>query len=112
MRRLPSREIADTGVRTLDRAIAILDAVDRGARTHSQVVADTGLSRTTAHRLLKALEAHGLVRLQGDGYRLGPGLLQLASGSLAQISLRQIAHGTLERLAAVTGESAQLYVAG
>lgn len=112
MPRIASGVIADTGVRTLDRAIAVLDAVDRGARSHAEVVVDTGLSRTTTHRLLKALEAHGLVQLRDDGYRLGPRLLRLGSGSLAQISLREAAHGALERLAAATGESAQLYVAG
>lgn len=109
----PPVEIPDTGVSTLDRAIAVLDAVDRGARSHSHVVAATGLSRTTAHRLLKALEAHGFVVFQrGHGYRLGPRFLQLAERSLHEISLRTVGHASLERLVAVTGESAQLYVAG
>jgi DNA-binding IclR family transcriptional regulator len=105
-------ELVDTGVRTVDRAVAVLDAVDHGARTHLEVVRDTGLSRTTAHRLLKTLEAHGLLRLEGTEYRLGPKLFQLGSRSLSQFSLRAISHGALERLASATGESAQLYVAG
>jgi DNA-binding IclR family transcriptional regulator len=104
--------ITDTGVGTLDRAVAILDAVDRGARSHAQVVADTGLSRTTAHRLLKALEAHRFVQLRGGGYGLGLRLLQLGSRSFPEISLRAAGHTALERLATATGESAQLYVAG
>jgi len=105
--------VTDTGVGTLDRAVAVLDAVDRGARSHTHVVAATGLSRTTAHRLMKALEAHGFIVFQGGyGYRLGPRLLQLGARSLQEISLRVIGHTALERLAAVTGESAQLYVAG
>jgi DNA-binding IclR family transcriptional regulator len=112
MSRITSRVSTDTGVGTLDRAVAILDAVDRGARSHTQVVADTGLSRTTAHRLLKALEAHGFVQLRGGGYGLGPRLMQLGSRSLPEISLRAAGHTALERLATATGESAQLYVAG
>jgi len=112
MPRITFPRITDTGVGTLDRAVAILDAVDRGARSHAQVVADTGLSRTTAHRLLKALEAHGMVQLRGGGYGLGPKLLQLGSRSLPEISLRAAGHPALERLATATGESAQLYVAG
>ncbi len=113
MARIASKEAADTGVGTLDRAIAVLDAVDGGARSHTHVVAATGLSRTTAHRLMKALETHGFIVFQGGyGYRLGPRLLQLAARSLQEISLRVIGHTALERLAAVTGESAQLYVAG
>ena len=113
MRRIASGRVTDTGVGTLDRAIAVIDAVDRGARSHAQIVTETGLARTTAHRILKALEAHGFVLAQGDqGYRLGPRLLQLGLRSLQEISLREVGHTALERLAAVTSESAQLYVAG
>jgi DNA-binding IclR family transcriptional regulator len=95
----------------LDRCVAIMDAVERGARSHTMVMEATGLTRTTAHRLLKGLELHGLVEYQGGhGYRLGPRLLRLASSSLYDISLRDVAHSALERLANVTGESAQLFV--
>lgn len=100
-----------TDVGVLDRAIAVLDAVEHGARTHGSVVRATGLSRTTAHRLLKSLEAHGfLEHVGGRGYRLGPRLLKLAAASLQDPSLRDAAHPALERLAAATGESAQLFV--
>jgi DNA-binding IclR family transcriptional regulator len=107
-----AREVVDTEVGVLDRAIAILDAVEHGARTHAAVVRSTGLSRTTAHRLLKSLDAHGLLEYEGDGrgYRLGPRLLRLGAMSLQEPSLRDAAHPALERLAAATGESAQLYV--
>jgi DNA-binding IclR family transcriptional regulator len=105
-----TRRVADTEVGVLDRAVAILDAVEHGARTHAAVVRATGLSRTTAHRLLKSLEAHGLIEhVGGRGYRLGPRLLTLAAASLQEPALRDVAHSPLERLAAATGESAQLY---
>jgi DNA-binding IclR family transcriptional regulator len=105
------RQVADTDVGVLDRAVAILDAVEHGARTHAAVVRATGLSRTTAHRLLKSLEAHSLLEhVDGRGYRLGPRLLKLAALSLQEPSLRDAAHPALERLAATTGESAQLFV--
>jgi len=71
----------------------------------------TGLSRTTAHRLLKSLVAHGMLEyVGGRGYRLGPWFLKLAAAALQEPSLRDVAHPALERLAAATGESAQLYV--
>jgi DNA-binding IclR family transcriptional regulator len=106
-----TRQVVDTEVGVLDRAVAILDAVEQGARTHAGVVRATGLSRTTAHRLLKSLDAHGLLEyVGGRGYRLGPRLLKLAALSLQEPSLRDAAHPALERLAAATGESAQLYV--
>jgi DNA-binding IclR family transcriptional regulator len=106
-----TRQVVDTDVGVLDRAVAILDAVEHGARTHAAVVRATGLSRTTAHRLLKSLDAHGLLEYAGGrGYRLGPRLLKLGAMSLQEPSLRDAAHPALERLAAATGESAQLYV--
>jgi DNA-binding IclR family transcriptional regulator len=105
------RQIVDTDVGVIDRAVAILDAVEHGARTHAAVVRATGLSRTTAHRLLKSLDAHGLLEyVGGRGYRLGPRLLKLAAMSMQEPSLRDAAHPALERLSAATGESAQLYV--
>ncbi len=95
----------------IDRAVAILDAVEHGARSHAAVVRATGLSRTTAHRLLKSLDAHGLLEYAGGrGYRLGPRLLKLAAMAMQEPSLRDAAHPALERLAVATGESAQLYV--
>ncbi len=101
----------DTGVGVLDRSIAILDAVERGARSHAAIVDATGLARTTAHRLIKSLETHGLLELAGGrGYRLGPRLMRLAAAALREPALRDVAHGALERLSEVTGESAQFFV--
>ena len=101
----------DTGVGTLDRALTVVDAVEAGARTFSEVAGATGLPRSTAHRLLKALEAHGLLTLEhGTGYRLGPRLVQLGAAARREAPLRDLAHPALERLARTTGESTQLYV--
>lgn len=91
--------------------MAILAAVERGARSFTQIVEATGLTRPTAHRLVKALEDHGMLTMAGGlGYRLGPRLLGLAATAMRDLPLRDLAHPALERLAAVTGESAQLYV--
>lgn len=100
-----------SGVGTLDRALAVLEAVEGGARTLGEVVTATGLPRSTAHRLLRALGAHGYVTLEsGSGYRLGPRLLRMAAQARRDAPLRDLAQPALERLAAATGESAQLYV--
>jgi DNA-binding IclR family transcriptional regulator len=108
---LPRHRATSTGVGVLDRAVAILDAVDDGARTHGRVVRATGLSRTTVHRLLKALQAHDFLEWEGGhGYRLGSRLLRHATSSLREIPLRDVGHRALERLAEVTGESSQLFV--
>src|SRR5215210_1757084 len=100
----------DSGVTVLDRAMAVLTAVENGARSFTDVVTATGLSRTTAHRLLRSLVDHELVAVRDVGYGLGPRLLRFADGALQQAPLRDVAHPFLERLAAATGESAQLYV--
>lgn len=102
---------AGTGVGVLDRSVAILDAVEDGARSHASIVRATGLSRTTAHRLIRALEEHGFLELVGGrGYRLGPRLLRLGAAAMREPELRDVAHGALERLSATTGESAQFFV--
>ena len=92
--------------------MAIIAAVERGARSFTQIVEATGLTRPTAHRLVKALEDHGMLTMAGGlrGYRLGPRLLGLAVAAMRELPLRDLAHPALERLATVTGESAQLYV--
>ncbi|MEX2100936.1 MAG: IclR family transcriptional regulator [Actinomycetota bacterium] len=100
-----------TGVGVLDRAVAILDAVERGHGSLRDLIDATGLSKPTASRLANALEAHGfLARDARRGYRLGPRLFALAATAQRELPWRDLARPALERLAAVTGESAQLYV--
>jgi DNA-binding IclR family transcriptional regulator len=100
-----------TGVGVLDRSVAILDAIEGGARTFTAIAERTGLARSTAHRLLRALEEHGFVfQVGGLGYALGPRLVGLGATAMRELPLRELARPTLERLAATTRESAQLYV--
>jgi DNA-binding IclR family transcriptional regulator len=100
-----------SAVGTLDRAVSVLEAVEAGARTFTEVARATGLSRTTAHRLVKALEDHQFLAFYGGfGYRLGPRLLRLATEAARELPLRDVAHPILERLARTSGESAQLFV--
>jgi len=102
---------AVTAVGVLDRAVAVLGAVDAGARTFTAITETTGLTRSTAHRLINALETHGfLLQTVGIGYALGPRLLELASAAMHELPLRDLARPALERLVRSTGESAQLYV--
>lgn len=107
----PPRPLTDTGVGVLDRAVTILDAVERGARSYTAIVDATGLTRSTAHRLIRSLEAHGLLfHVGGLGYALGPRLLRLSATASRELPLRDLARPALEHLARTTGESAQLYV--
>ncbi|HJQ72215.1 MAG TPA: IclR family transcriptional regulator [Actinomycetota bacterium] len=100
-----------SGVGVLDRCVAILRAVEEGARSFTDIAEATGLTRSTSHRLIQGLEDHGfLLRIGGLGYALGPRLLALAASASRDLPLRELAHPSLERLARSTGESAQLYV--
>ena len=99
------------GVGVLERAMAILDVVESGSRTFTAIVEATGFTRTTTHRMLKALEGHGLLEpIDGGGYRLGPRLLRLAASLARELPLRDLARPAMVGLARATGESAQLYV--
>lgn len=90
-----------SGIGVLDKAFSIVDALEAGPRSLNDLVAATGIARATAHRLAVALEAHGMVRRDGDGhFALGTRLLPLAD----------LARPALERLRDATGESVQLYV--
>ena len=87
----------------LDKAVAILDALEQGPLALADLVAATGLSRATAHRLASALEGHDLVARDGNGrFTLGPRLVRR--------SLVEAARPALAALRDATGESAQLYV--
>ena len=92
-----------SGVGVLDKAVAILDALEPRALSLVELVEATGFSRATAHRLALALELHGFVERDGDGrFALGE---RMASRSLV-VAARPI----LEELRDRTGESVQLYL--
>jgi IclR family transcriptional regulator, acetate operon repressor len=69
-------------VQSIDRAVAILNVFLDGAAelSLSEIARRTRLTRSTTHRLLASLAAHGLVeqRAAGSRYSLGPHLLRLA----------------------------------
>ena len=96
----------------LDKSMAVLGAVEGGAGTLAELVAATGLSRATAHRLAAALEAHGLLRRDADGrFVLGWRLVGLGRAAAEGQALVRASAPVLRRLRDATGESAQLYVA-
>lgn len=100
-----------TDVGVLDRTMEIIHAVEGGARTFTEVREATGLPRSTAHRLLRSMEDHGLLMfVGGHGYRLGIRLLSLSRTAVRELPLRDLAQPILDRLARTTGESAQLFV--
>jgi DNA-binding IclR family transcriptional regulator len=92
-----------SGVGVLDKAVALLDALEAGPLTLAALMDATGLSRATAHRLARALEVHGLVGRDPAGrFTLG--------ARMGRPSLAAAARPALEHLRDATGESVQLFV--
>jgi DNA-binding IclR family transcriptional regulator len=100
-----------SGVGVLDKAVAVLEALEDSPQSLGELVATTGLSRATTHRLASALEDHGLVRRDGEGrFALGPRLLVLGRAAAESFPLGDAAAPALAALRDTTGESVQLYV--
>ena len=92
-----------SGIGVLDKAVAVLDALEAGPLSLPDLVEATGLPRATAYRLAAALEVHGFVGRDADGrFQLG--------ARLSRPGLPAIARPALEELRDATGESVQLYV--
>lgn len=82
------------GVQSIDRAVAILRCFD-GRKPElgiSELSRSTGLSTSTVHRLLAAMQTNHLVRQTGNKrYGLGPLLLQLANSGAMPRGLKEAA---------------------
>jgi DNA-binding IclR family transcriptional regulator len=100
-----------SGVGVLDKAVAVLRALERSPLSLAEMVVATGLPRPTAHRLASALEAHGIVRRDDDGrFALGLTLIGLGRAAADRLPIGTAARPALEVLREATGESVQLYV--
>jgi DNA-binding IclR family transcriptional regulator len=100
-----------SGVGVVDKAAAILGALETGPLNLNALVDATGIPRPTAHRLASALEIHGLVRRDDDGrFALGLRLVAFGHAAAQGLSLTEVARHALEHLRDETGESAQLYI--
>lgn len=113
----PQEEQSRAGgrVQSLDRAVALLNAVSAGSpegRSAADLATDCGLNRATAWRLLATLEHHALVERDpvSNRYAIGFAVSRLAATAGVDGLVRR-AHGTLERLSRETQETANLSVA-
>jgi DNA-binding IclR family transcriptional regulator len=98
----------------LDRVVRILECFgpERTDLRLVEIVAATGLHKSTLYRLLEAMRAHRLIGFDPESGCYHPGLKLFEIGSLAagRIALERHAHPTLEHLATVSGETAHLCV--
>jgi len=101
-------------IQAVDRAVELLKTVagSRHPLTVGELAAATGLNRSTAWRLLATLDQHGLVERDPvtQRYSVGYAIVQLAAAGDYDALVRR-ARPVLARLAADTGETANLAVA-
>ncbi|MDN5755464.1 MAG: IclR family transcriptional regulator [Arthrobacter sp.] len=104
--------MAEPSTRTVERALHLLGSVcDAGHLSLAEAARQTGLSASTALRLLRTLESSGFVRREPEaGYRPGMRIVQLGAQALSHESLVSLAMESLRHLVAATGESAYLSV--
>lgn len=101
------------GTQALDRAARLVAIIVEAPEpvTYSDLVEQTGLARSTASRLLQALERHELIERQGEGaYGAGPLFAHYADRFDHLDSLVSTAEPVLERLGLETGETVNLAV--
>jgi DNA-binding IclR family transcriptional regulator len=107
-----SSAVAGT-VQSVDRAVSILEILARsGEAGVTDIARELGVHKSTAFRLVAALERRDLVeQLAGRGkYRLGTGILRLAGATTSRLDLVQESRGIARQLAQRTGETVNLAV--
>ncbi len=101
------------GVQSVDRAISVLEILaHRGEAGVSEVAAEIDVHKSTAFRLLGALEARGLVEQAGERgkYRLGFGIVRLAGAVTGRIDITQQSRPVCEAMAEEIGETVNIAV--
>ncbi len=102
-----------SAVQSVDRAITALEFLARrGEAGVSEVAAAIGVHKSTASRLLGALQSRGLIEVAGDRgrYRLGYGILRLAGAMGGRLDVTSQGREICEELAEQLGETVNLAV--
>ncbi|GAA1865151.1 IclR family transcriptional regulator [Pseudonocardia ailaonensis] len=103
----------DGGVQSVDRAITVLEILARrGEAGVSEVATELDVHKSTAFRLLGALEERGLVEQAIDRgkYTLGFGLIPLAGAVSGRLDVTRQGREACERLALEFGETVNIAV--
>ncbi|MDB5315782.1 MAG: kipR [Rhodospirillales bacterium] len=101
------------GARVVRRAVSLLREVSasRGNGATLKMLADgAGLAQPTAHRLLKVLQAEGLLERDPASrtYRLGSLLYEFGLAAAPRVDARRLCAGTLERITEAVGDTTYL----
>jgi len=103
---------ATSTVQSVDRAVTILEILARAGESGvTEIAGEIGVHKSTAFRLVAALERRGLVEQTGDRkYRLGVGILRLAGATTARLDVVQEARPVCRKLASDSGETVNIAV--
>ena len=100
-------------VQSVDRAVSVMELLARqGWSGVTEVANDLGIHKSTAYRLLTTLRDRGLVEQDAatEKYRLGFGIVLLASSVRADLDILRCARPICERLSEQTGETVTITV--
>lgn len=99
----------NTNVGVLDKIVSILSWIAENNGGLKEIVAETKIPRSTAHRLLLALEQHRLVTRRLNSYYIGTQIIGWSEASKLT-ELIKVTKPLLINLRNLVGESTQLYV--
>lgn len=104
----------DRGTTAIDRGAELLVRVLESEQPVAlgELASASGIPKSTASRLLSALERQGLVEQDGERGRLrpGPAILRVAERSLLERNVVELGRPSLEALGEATGETVNLAV--
>ncbi|MDW5442789.1 IclR family transcriptional regulator [Polaromonas sp. SM01] len=108
-------QVSTAGAQSLRRALHLLRLLAQHQETGlklTEVIAESGLERSTAHRLLSCLvEEHFAERdLQTKSYRLGVDAMQLGFASMRRVPLVDSCRALMQKLARMSGDTVFLVV--
>jgi DNA-binding IclR family transcriptional regulator len=104
---------APAQVQSVDRALTVLELLaQRGEVGVTELALELGVHKSTAFRLVSALERRQLVEQVGDRgkYRLGLGILRLAAATTGRLDVTRESQAVCERLALELGETVNIAI--
>ena len=114
LQRMPKARSGRYRIHVIDRAAQILDCFgfDHQELSVSEIGAKARLHRSTAHRILMALEYNDLIQQNAENgkYRLGIKLFRLGHQAVSHLNLREICRPFLTRIMDETKETVHLAV--
>lgn len=108
-----ARTGATSGLQSVDRAIAILYLLaERGSLGVTEVAGELGVHKSTAFRLIAALENRDLLEQTEErgSYHLGRGIVRLAGATSAQLEVSTESRPVCRRLAVELGETVNVAI--